>query len=177
MPAAPRSSTTWCGTSATQVARSAGRRWRRLTIATTVGLGLGLVAVVFTIFNAFVFLVDDVHHPYELFAVRRPPLGQRDARDLHARGSIEALVREAGIFTDAFARTPEIDSWIEGRRLEGPLVTGNFFQVLGVGAGAGAHAHAVGRRARRPVDHRAQPRARGPGTLPAIRPCSTAPSR
>ena len=121
--------------------RYAGRSFRRaplaaLTIATTVGLGLGLVAVVFTIFNAFVFLVDEVHDPYALFAVERPRSANAKP-ETFTHSQYDALVRESGIFTDAFARTPEIDSWIEGRRLEGPLVTGNFFQVLGVSAARG----------------------------------------
>ena len=121
--------------------RYAGRSFRRaplaaLTIVTTVGLGLGLVAVVFTIFNAFVFLVDEVHEPYALFAVERPRSANAKP-ETFTRSQYDALVRETGIFTDAFARTPEIDSWIEGRRLEGPLVTGNFFQVLGVSAARG----------------------------------------
>ena len=128
--------------------RFAGRSFRRaplaaLTITTTVGLGLGLVAVVFTIFNAFVFRVDEVHDPYALFAVERPPSANAKP-ETFTRSQYDALVRETGIFTDAFARTPEIDSWIEGRRLEGPLVTGNFFQVLGVSAARGRTLAAVG---------------------------------
>ena len=56
-----------------------------LTIVTTVGLGLGLVAVVFTILNAFVFRVDDVRNPYELFAVERQRTARRRGGDLHTR--------------------------------------------------------------------------------------------
>ncbi len=107
-----------------------------LTIVTTVGLGLGLIAVVFTVLNAFIFRVDDVRNPHELFAVER----QRSAGtepESFARPAYEALVRETSVFFDAFATTPEIDAWIEGTRMEGPLVTGNFFQVLGVGAARG----------------------------------------
>jgi predicted permease len=107
-----------------------------LTIVTTVALGLGLVAVAFTILNAFVFRVDEVRNPYELFAVER----QRSANaapERVTRAQYEELVRETGVFSDAFATTPEIDTWIEGRRMEGPLVTGNFFQVLGVTAARG----------------------------------------
>ena len=121
--------------------RYACRSFRRaplvaLTIVTTVGLGLGLVAVVFTILNAFIFRVDEVRNPHELFAVER----QRSANaepESFTRPQYEALVRETGVFSDAFARTPDIDSWIEGRRMEGPLVTGNFFHVLGVSAARG----------------------------------------
>ena len=107
-----------------------------LTIVTTVALGLGLVAAVFTILNAFIFRVDEVRNPYELFAVER----QRSATaepERFTRAQYDALVRETGVFSDAFARTGDIDTWVEGRRMEGPLVTGNFFQVLGVSAARG----------------------------------------
>jgi predicted permease len=102
---------------------------------TTVGLGLGLVAVVFTVLNAFVFRVDDVRNPHELFAVERQRSANAEPENL--RLQYETLLRETGVFSDAFATTEEIDAWIEGTRLEGPLVTGNFFQVLGVGAARG----------------------------------------
>ena len=41
------------------------------------------------------------------------------------------------MFSDAFATGPDIDRWIDGRRMEGALVTGNFFHVLGVSAARG----------------------------------------
>ena len=107
-----------------------------LTIVTTVGLGLGLVAVVFTLLNALIFRVDEVRNPHELFAVER----QRSANaepERFTRPQYEALVRETGVFSDAFAMAPDIDSWIDGRRMEGSLVTGNFFHVLGVSAARG----------------------------------------
>jgi predicted permease len=107
-----------------------------LTIVTTVGLGLGLMAAVFTLLNAFVFLPDAVRHPQELVAVARQPTTTPDP-PRYARTEYEALVRETGIFTAAFAIGPDVDSWIEGKRLEGTLVTGNFFQVLGAGAARG----------------------------------------
>ena len=97
-----------------------GRSFRRaplaaLTIVATVGLGLGLVAVVFTIFNAFVFRVDEVRNPYELFAVER----QRSANAEPAaftRPQYEALIRETAVFSDAFAMTADIDAWIKTTR-------------------------------------------------------------
>jgi putative ABC transport system permease protein len=107
-----------------------------LTIVTTVALGLGLVAVVFTLLNEMVFRVDEVRNPRELFAVERPPAaGAKPER--FTRPHYEALVRETGVFSGAFAMGPDVDSWIEGRRMEGSLVTGNFFQVLGVSAARG----------------------------------------
>ena len=121
--------------------RYACRSFRRtplvaLTIVTTVGLGLGLVTVVFTILNAFIFRADEVRNPQELFAVERQRPANAEPEGF-TRQQYEALVRETGVFSDAFAMTPEIDSWIDGRRMEGPLVTGTFFHLLGVGAAYG----------------------------------------
>ena len=121
--------------------RYAGRSFARapltaLTIVTTVGLGLGLVAAVFTILNAFVFHADEVRNPEELFAVARQPSANA-APEPFTYSDYDALVRETAIFSAAFASTPEIDALIDGTRREGVLVTGNFFEVLGVGAARG----------------------------------------
>jgi predicted permease len=107
-----------------------------LTIVTTVGLGLGLVTAVFTILNSYIFRADEVRKPFELFAVERQRSANAEPEGF-TRATYEALVRETDVFSDAFAQTSDIDSWIEGRRMEGPLVTGNFFQVLGVSAARG----------------------------------------
>jgi len=107
-----------------------------LTIVTTVGLGLGLVAVVFTILNAVIFRVDEVRNPRELFAVERQQSAIAEP-ERFTRPQYEALVRETGVFSDAFARGPAVDSWIDGQRMQGSLVTGNFFHLLGVSAARG----------------------------------------
>jgi len=119
----------------------AGRSFRHaplvaVTIVTTVAVGLGLVGAVFTILNSVIFRADDVRNPHELFAVER----QRSANaepEPFTRRSYEALLRETDVFADALAFGPDIDRWIDGRRVEGSLVTGNFFHVLGVGAARG----------------------------------------
>ena len=121
--------------------RYACRSFRRtplvaLTIVTTVGLGLGLVAAVFTLLNLMIFRVDEVRNPHELFAVERQRSATAEPEGF-TRIEYEALVRETGVFSDACAMTPEIDSWIDGQRMEGPLVTGNFFHLLGVSAERG----------------------------------------
>ena len=107
-----------------------------LTIVATVGLGLGLIAVVFTILNAYIFRVDEVRNPHELFAVEHRQSANTEP-ETFTRAQYETLVRETDVFSDVFASTGGIDAWIEGRRLEGPLVTGNFFHVLGVSAAHG----------------------------------------
>jgi putative ABC transport system permease protein len=107
-----------------------------LTIVTTVGLGLGLVAAVFTILNALVFRADEVRNPHELFAVTHQASGNAEP-EIFTRAQYEALLRETDVFSDAFALGPEIDRWIDGQRMEGALVTGNFFHVLGASAARG----------------------------------------
>ena len=100
--------------------------------------------------------MDEVRNPHELFAVER----QRSANaepERFTRPQYDALVRETGVFSDAFAMGPDIDRRIDGRRMEGSLVTGNFFHVLGVSAARGRTLTPVGRRARRPSGPCPQP--------------------
>ena len=49
----------------------------------------------------------------------------------------EALRRESGVFSDAFAVLSDVTSRIDGRMMEGNIVSGNFFEVVGVGAALG----------------------------------------
>jgi predicted permease len=107
-----------------------------LTIVTTVALGLGLVAVVFTILNAAVFRADDVRNPQDLFAINRPRSDNAEP-ETFTRSQYETLLRETSVFSEAFATTSDVQAWIEGRRREGRFVTGNFFHVLGVSAARG----------------------------------------
>ena len=104
-----------------------------LTIVTTLGLGLGLVAAVFTLLSAFFFLEDEVRRPHELFAAVYPRTADGEPERL-TRVQGDALVRETGSFSDAFGAGPDTDGWNDGRRLAGVPVTGNFFHVLGVSA-------------------------------------------
>ena len=107
-----------------------------LTIVVTVALGLGLVAAVFTLLNSFLFRVDNVPNIHEMFGVERPRTAEGDLVPI-TRPVYDALRRETSVFTDVFAMVPETDSRVNGRTMGGSLVTGNFFQVLGVGAAEG----------------------------------------
>ena len=112
-----------------------------LTIVATVALGLGLVAVVFTVYNMFFLRVDAVRSPGELFAVE-PRTGRDDADEgiAFTRSDYDAMRRETNVFTDAFAMQSSGDptlTRVEGRPAVAVLVTGNFFQVLGVQAALG----------------------------------------
>ena len=106
------------------------------TIVFTVALGLGLVAVVFTLLNTLLFRVDAVPDVHEMFAVERPRTADGE-RELFTRAQFDALRRETTVFTDAYAEVSEVDSQLDGRMMSGTFVTGNFFQVLGVNAAIG----------------------------------------
>ena len=108
-----------------------------LTIVATVGLGLGLVSVVFTVYNTIFLRADAVRSPGELFAVERRTGPGADASLPFTRPEYDAMRRETSVFTDAFAMLRPVRTRIEGRLVSSALVTGNFFQVLGVQAALG----------------------------------------
>ena len=108
-----------------------------ITIVATVALGLGLITVVFTIYNIAFLRVDAVRNPGELFAVERPTAPGADASLPFTRAEYDAIRRETAVFTDAFAMLRALRTRIDGRPLTAALVTGNFFPVLGVRAALG----------------------------------------
>jgi predicted permease len=108
-----------------------------VTIVSTVALGLGLITVVFSVLNLVIFRVDNVPNPHEMFTVRRPPHPGSDAWVSFTRPDYERLRAETSVFTDVFAMLPDVDSRIDGRLMGGTLVSGNFFQVVGVNAALG----------------------------------------
>ena len=116
-------------------ARFALRSFRRAplaacTIAATVAIGLGVVAVLFTILNTFLFRVDEVPEISEMYAVEMRLASGESSR--FTRPGFEALRRETGVFTDAYAALPDIDLRVDGRTMAATLVTGNFFHVVRV---------------------------------------------
>src|SRR5688572_3532720 len=74
-----------------------------LTIVATVALGLGLITVVFTIYNLAFLRLDAVRDPGELFGVERPTAPGADASLPFTRAEYDAIRRETTVFTDAFA--------------------------------------------------------------------------
>ena len=108
-----------------------------LTIVATVALGLGLITVVFTVYNTFFLRVDAVRNPGELFAVDRPTRPGASSWVPFTRPEYEALRRETGVFTDVFAMLRGVGTRIDGRPVRGTLVSGHSFHVLGVNATLG----------------------------------------
>jgi predicted permease len=110
-----------------------------LTIVATVALGLGVVAVVFTVYTLFFLRVDAVRSPDELFAVelmRSTDSGEEEQVPL-ARPEYDALRRETSVFADMAAMLDGGPPHVEGQLARSFLVTGNFFHVLGVQAALG----------------------------------------
>jgi predicted permease len=103
-----------------------------LTIVVTVALGLGLITVVFTVYSTFFLRVDAVRSPGELFGVERPTAPGAETRLPFTRSDYDAIRRETSVFTDSFAIVRPLRARIDGRRVSSALVTGNFFQMLGV---------------------------------------------
>jgi predicted permease len=101
------------------------------TVVVTVAIGLGLVAVLFTVFNALLFRVDQVPDIGEMYAVERTQLADGHALPM-TRPMLDAMRAATHVFTDAYATVPEIDLHVDGRRMAVTLVTGNFFQVVRV---------------------------------------------
>jgi predicted permease len=112
-----------------------------LTIVATVAVGLGLVAVVFTVFNMFFLRVDAVRNPGELYAVElHSGRDDEEERIRLTRADYDALRRETSVLTDAFGMMNDGDpnvTRIDGRPAIAVFVTGNFFQALGVQAALG----------------------------------------
>jgi predicted permease len=108
-----------------------------ITIVATVALGLGLITVVFTIYNIAFLRVDAVRSPGELFGAERPTAPGADTWLPFTRAEYDGIRRETDVFTDTFAMLRAVRTRSEGRPLIGALVTGNFFQALGVPAALG----------------------------------------
>jgi len=107
-----------------------------VTIVSTVGIGLGLVAVAFSLLNMFLFHVDRVPDVDQMFAVQRPATAGSEGRDF-TRAQYDALQRETAVFSGVFAQVPDVDGRLDGRTVTGTYVTGNAFPVLGVQAAMG----------------------------------------
>jgi hypothetical protein len=93
------------------------------TIVSTVALGLGLVAVAFTMLNTLVFRVDEVPDVHEMFAVERMRTTDGEPPRF-TRAQFDALRRGTNVFTDAFAQRGDVDS-----RLNGQLMFGTFVKL------------------------------------------------
>ncbi|HJU41375.1 MAG TPA: ABC transporter permease [Vicinamibacterales bacterium] len=100
------------------------------TIVATVGVGLGIVAVVFTVLNALVFRADQVPGVDQMYQVGRPQ--QAAGNEPLTRAHFDAMRRDTQVFTDAYAAVSGIELRVDGQMMTATLVTGNFFEVVAV---------------------------------------------
>lgn len=102
-----------------------------ITIVATVALGLGVVAMLFSVLNVMLFRVDTVPDITEMYSVERPSQVD-DNVEAFTRPRFEALRVETQVFTDAYAAVNDLDLRIDGRVMAVNLVSGNFFDVVRV---------------------------------------------
>src|SRR5918999_1746160 len=103
-------------------------------VVLTIGLGLGILCSVFTVFNAYVLRPFPVHDPYSLYefsrdtrTVRRQAFTWREFADLKG---------EEVLFSELFAART-FRAQVDGRPIAVELVTSNYFSMLGVDAVVG----------------------------------------
>jgi predicted permease len=104
------------------------------SVATTIGLGLGVFTSAFTILNAYVLRPIDLPNPYQLYALNWDTATER--RHRFALVDFEAL-RDVAPFFSGLVAAEEAPVMQDGAPLTGLLVTGNYFQVLGARAAMG----------------------------------------
>jgi putative ABC transport system permease protein len=99
------------------------------TVSGTIALGLGLNLALFTLFNAYVLRPLSVNDPYSLYSFTWSD------RTGHEHGfsweEYQQLAKEKPAFSEV-AAVQGLYARVEGHPFQGELVTGNYFQMLGV---------------------------------------------
>ena len=120
-----------------QLAQDVRYAWRGLwssraflaTTVVTLAVGMGLVSVVFSVFNAYVLRPFAVHDPYSLYAVGWR--SQEAAGSSFRMQDYEDLQGRSDIFDGVIAETPR--SLVSNKRaLAVGFVSGNYFSMLGI---------------------------------------------
>jgi len=105
-----------------------------LAVIVTIGLGVGLDATVFTVFDAYVLRPFDVRDPYSLYSIAWMDRTGR-FHDFSQR-SYEALHRPNAVFADVVAYHP-VTARLNAAAATGDAVSLDFFSALGVHAALG----------------------------------------
>jgi predicted permease len=99
-----------------------------VTVAATMGLGLGLLGSAFTLLNAYLLKPIDLPDPHALYALSWDTDTTRGQRFRLA--DYEALQREARHFS-RLAAAEDVTVMQDSVAIRGMLVTGNYFELLG----------------------------------------------
>src|SRR5262245_54444916 len=102
-----------------------------LTIVVTVAIGLGVVAVLFTVLNVLVFRTDSVPGVTEIYSVERPQQANEDLSKF-TRQRFEDLRSGTNVFSEAYAGLNNLDLRVDGRTMAVNLVSASFFRVVSV---------------------------------------------
>src|SRR4029453_11616535 len=102
-----------------------------LTIVVTVAIGLGLVAVLFTVLNVQLFRIDSVPDITEIYAVEHPQQANGGLSPF-TRQRFEALRSDTNVFAESYAAVNDVDLRIDGRMMAVNLVSASFFRVVRV---------------------------------------------
>ena len=122
-----------------QDVRYALRTFRRspgfvLTVAATIALGLGINMALFTLFNAYVLRPIPVRDPYSLYTFTWTT--RAGSQHAFSWDEYRRLREDVGVFSEV-AAVQSVQTRLNGRVFRGQLVTGNYFQMLGVGTALG----------------------------------------
>jgi predicted permease len=98
-------------------------------VAATIGMGLGLICSLFTIFNAYVLRSFVVRDPHSLYSFSWDT--KAGGRQGFSWAELEHLRSDRSVFSELLA-TADASMFLDGRALPGRLVTGNYFSMLGV---------------------------------------------
>src|SRR5947209_11413875 len=104
-----------------------------LTVVITLGIGLGLNTALFTLFNAYLLRPIAVRNPYSLYQLTMTTQGLRNGRNVQRWNFTwdqYQAIRGMPVFSDILATRPFYASVAE-RNVQGALVSGNYFEVLG----------------------------------------------
>src|SRR6185295_13037240 len=99
-----------------------------VTVAATMGLGLGLVGSAFTILNAYLLKPIDLPDPHALYALSWDTDTTR--RHRFTLADYESVQREAPHFS-RLAAAQEVTVMQDSVSTPGLIVTGNYFALLG----------------------------------------------
>jgi predicted permease len=105
-----------------------------LTVAGTIALGLGLNLALFTLFNAYILRpisIRDPHSLYEFTWTDHQGRGHAFSWDEY-----QQFEKDNSAFSEV-AAVQYIYTRVDGRAFQGQLVTGNYFQMLGVSSEIG----------------------------------------
>jgi predicted permease len=100
-----------------------------LAVVLTIGLGVGLNATVFTVFDAYVLRPFEVRDPYSLYSIAW--MDQAGRFHDFSQSGFDALRRPNGVFSDVVAFHP-VTARLNAIAATGDAVTEDYFATLGV---------------------------------------------